>query len=652
VDPGDHWEGEASWQTDGRLDTHFDQISGRIGGRLPGIPLGAVATLEARLDDTHLPVLRSVSRRRLLGGSFGWRADNRLLGHLELGTPGPSSRWTLELLGNRRLERPFDPMWSLDGWTTTCRDPKCLFGPGYSETEIGSWNRYNAADHAVVTDDRKGLAALSWTRLGSETSLRLTLGWLRSRSVTSLDGRENESYVAEDRAPVFGWYDSQLSDPFLVYAGDEPYYRKASSEAYTTRLDWQRARRRGDLFKAGLGATYEAVELRELDFSSLRTDTDSIRSYRAFAPGGFAYGHARMVWEGLVANAGLRLEAFTAGPQAEDQTFGEPARVWWTLSPRAGVAYPISVRDVFSLSYVRVDQSPDRDFLYDNRHEITNRQPLGNPNLEPATLVSYQAAIKHVFSPAWSLQTAVFYRDLFGLIGARNIRPRAITPLLQYRNADDANTAGFELTLHHDRGSAHAELHYTFLEARGSISSEEGVPFGPRLEMRPETIGEHPLDWDRRHSAALALWWQRRGWGSVSWTTFVGSGLPWTPRARRQPETDLSLENTRRFPWHESTSLSVRWQLPWKLQALTLGVDARNLFDSRWDERVTVDGYPHPDINTFFDDYGAHRTETGLGGGAYWDDRNGDGRPGWIRVHDPRLTAPPRSVRARLGVAW
>jgi outer membrane receptor protein involved in Fe transport len=655
VDPGESWGGEGLWQTDGRLGTHFDRVSARAGGPLPRIPIGIVATMEATLDDTHLPALRSISRHRVLGGSFGWRADNRLLGHVKLATRGSGSRWTLDVLANRRVERPFDPMWSLDGWTSPCLDPKCALGPGYSPepVEAYGWARYVAADHLVMTDDRKLFGALSWARLAPEASLRFTLGWLRARSITSLDGRDDQSYLAEDRAPVWGYYDWPYSDPFLVYAGDDPYFRKASSDAYTLRGDWQRTRKRGDFFKAGAGATYESVELREVDFSLLKTRADSIRTYRAFAPGGFAYAHARMVFEGMVANAGMRVEAFTAGPQAEDQAMGGPARVWWSASPRAGVAYPISVKDVLSLSYVRVSQNPDRDFLYDNRRrEIANREPLGNPGIEPATLISYQLAFKHVFGASWSAQTAFYYRDLFGLVGARNARPRAAIPRLRYENADDAHASGLELTLYHDRGAAHAELQYGYLDARGSWSREEGVPFGPRLSARPESIGEHALDWDRRHTVTLAWWWSRPDLGSISWSTFVGSGLPWTPRARRQLDVDLSLENTRRFPWHESTALAARWRLPWRLRPLSLGVDVRNLFDNRWDEAVTVDGYPNPDINTFFDDYGAHRTETGLGGGAYYDDRTGDGQPGWIRVHDPRLEGAPRAVRARIDVTW
>ena len=77
---------------------------------------------------------------------------------------------------------------------------------------------------------------------------------------------------------------------------------------------------------------------------------------------------------------------------------------FWSLAPRFGFSYPISVRDAFSLAYVRMDQDPARDYLYDNRNVILNRRPFGNLLLEPATVISYQAAVKHVFDERWSLR--------------------------------------------------------------------------------------------------------------------------------------------------------------------------------------------------------------------------------------------------------
>ena len=47
---------------------------------------------------------------------------------------------------------------------------------------------------------------------------------------------------------------------------------------------------------------------------------DSVRSYDAWAPGAFAYAQGRWTSGGLVLNAGLRAEYFTAGPQASHQT--------------------------------------------------------------------------------------------------------------------------------------------------------------------------------------------------------------------------------------------------------------------------------------------------------------------------------------------
>ena len=96
----------------------------------------------------------------------------------------------------------------------------------------------------------------------------------------------------------------------------------------------------------------------------------------------------------------------------------------------------------------------------------------------------------------------------------------------------------------------------------------------------------------------------------------------------------------------------MRWPVPRWLRNVTLSFDVRNVFDSRHDLFSTVDGFPNLQINTLYDDYGAYRTETGLPGGAYWNDRNGDGAPGWVPVHDPRLTSPPRAIRMGASVTW
>jgi hypothetical protein len=187
--------------------------------------------------------------------------------------------------------------------------------------------------------------------------------------------------------------------------------------------------------------------------------------------------------------------------------------------------------------------------------------------------------------------------------------------------------------------------------AEGSESLEEGIPYYFRTGFRPVPIGVHPLNWDQRHTVSIAAWREWRRF-SLAWSTQAGAGLPWTPATRRQLEGDLSRVNTERFRGVESSALSARWTPPWLGARASVGLEVRNVFDFRSDAAATLNGYPHFEINTIYDDYGAFRTETGLGGGAYWDDLTGDGFPGWVRMHDPRLVNPPRTVRLELGAKW
>src|SRR6185369_3505705 len=172
-----------------------------------------------------------------------------------------------------------------------------------------------------------------------------------------------------------------------------------------------------------------------------------------------------------------------------------------------------------------------------------------------------------------------FYRDLFGQIGARNFQVRPNVFRRRYANSDEGHAEGFELGFMFPAATGRAELQYTFMHAVGTASDAEGFPYGPSLTRRIDPVGEHPLDWDRRHSVTFLGEWRRlprppstlprgpvelatrvlRGTWSVSWVSRVGSALPWTPSPRRPGETNPSIINASRFKWEENTSFAVRW---------------------------------------------------------------------------------------------
>jgi hypothetical protein len=638
IDPGERLAGEVRWQSTAGLGTHFDRVSARVSSPIAPLGLGVVAATDITLDDTSFPALRTDT-----GVPYGWRAEDRLLGYLKLVPTGSPGRFSVQALGSRAVHQPYDHAWTLDGWTGY--NP--LTGqPVFSDSMIPGFDRYIAADHQAVTDDRRLAAIATASAIRDAGRGTVTFGWLGTRTATTVGGVH-----AIPELPDPARFDPDPNgDPFHVVGGDDPLFRVSGSDVYTLRADAELTNRRLTPLRVGLGGTWTRVWLDEIDATLENSRLDSLRSYRASAPWAFAYGQGRWQSGGLVVNAGLRAEYFTPGEEGAHQTLPDSGSGHWSLLPRIGIAYPISSRDVISTAYARIDQDPARDLLYDHRTKISNRQPLGNPALRPATMISYELALKHLFSVTWAVQAAFFYRDAAHMAGARNYQTPGGPVDPRYTDEDQASSSGLEVSVVHARDDAHRfEAHYTIMRAWGYESRPEGDPYGPLLAPGIPPIGEQPLSWDRRHSVLVSGLWTWRERVTLGWSSTVGSPLPWTPKPRRQSLTDVTTVNSRRLGWSETTNLSLGWSPPYAL-GLTFGLEARNLFDNRSEVAATVDGYPNPFINTLYDDYGAYRTETGLSGGAYWSVAGGT--PHWVPVHDPRLIATPRTVRASIARRW
>jgi outer membrane receptor protein involved in Fe transport len=293
---------------------------------------------------------------------------------------------------------------------------------------------------------------------------------------------------------------------------------------------------------------------------------------------------------------------------------------------------------------------------------------LGNPALEPSELVTYQAAVKHLFNERWSAQASAFHRDLYGQAGIVNDPYFANTFRAQYSNSEYGHATGIELALlagarapgpsggrHHGPLATFLtgefSLRYTFMTAYGTISGPDGWYYGPPFGPRPLPTGEHPLDWDKGHMLGFDAVWRAPHAFTFAWVTQVASGPRWTPTTSYTGQTsgplvtsDLSAVNSRQLPWTERTDIALRLEPP-MLRGARLLIDVRNLFDERGDDLVSVAGYPNPLINSQRDDYSGYRTETGNGGGGFWDQRLNGGAGGWVPVNDPRLQMNPRVVR-------
>src|SRR5262249_35838304 len=179
----------------------------------------------------------------------------------------------------------------------------------------------------------------------------------------------------------------------------------------------------------------------------------------------------RWDFEGMVLNAGMRFDFFTPGDQISQQDLPSGRRYKTQLSPRLGIAYPISDRDALSFNYGWTYQNPGRQYVVENRGLSASVATRGNPDLDPETDVAYQAGVQHLFTRDVSGQFAVFFRDIYGLITVRSQRDEFGNQITRYVNGDYASARGFEASV--TKSFSHkfsAEVNYTYQIATGVAS--------------------------------------------------------------------------------------------------------------------------------------------------------------------------------------
>ncbi len=677
-DPGARPSGALRWMSTGRLGNAYDWLGARGTTPLGLGGLGVVGAVEARLDDQELPGRPSRGRDELFGGRFGWRNDNHLSAWAKLAPVANPQALSFELLGSRTVEQPYDPMYA---WNDSLL-LYAMFSPCEGcPTFLDSFTVfYRAADHQLMTETRRLIATLQTSRLGQRMQWHVAASWQHGSELTSPGLLDDPRELNRYGKVVFGGDVNPERSPFLAVLGEVPYFRRAHSDRVQGGLSaaWQQSNK--SRFEAGAGMLYDRADSHELD-SALPTIrfVDTLRTYRTRAPGAWGYVQHRGEREGLVWNTGVRVQMFSAGDAraraGNSPTTGQPlpdargSGAIWTLSPRVGLAMPLSVRDAFSASYARIHQSPARDYLADDRLLIYSRRPLGTPALAPSELVTWQMGLKHLFNARWALQMSLFQRDLFGQLGVANDPYFSGTYRPRYANSEYGHATGFEVAL---LAGARAgatpprtaqsllrrfmagefSLRYTQTTADGTISGTDGWYYGAPTGFRPVAIGEHPLDWDRGPVFEFDAVWREPHVFTLAVVTQASGGPRWTPTndtltaSGGPPGTAPNLKsvNSLQLPGLLRTDLSLRLEPP-ALHGVRVLLDVHNLFGYYAEMAASVPGYPNPEINSTRDDYGGYRTMTGRSGGAYWDPRANSGRGAWIPVNDPRLRSQGRSVR-------
>jgi outer membrane receptor for ferrienterochelin and colicin len=294
-----------------------------------------------------------------------------------------------------------------------------------------------------------------------------------------------------------------------------------------------------------------------------------------------------------VIDPGERTEDNKYTLQEREQFWYQDTKVKTLLSPRLGVAFPITETGVIHFSYGIFQQVPDYQLLYvDDQLKITStggRQgPFGNPDLEPKQTTMYELGLQQELTSDLAIDITGFYRDIRDWISTSEpiITQLAGVSYVVNTNKDFANVGGVTLTLRRKFANHFAfNVDYTFQFADGTNSDPDQEFFAQRDQGAEPTKILTPLDWDQRHALNTNIYVGSKSWG-VNLLTRFDSGQPYTPSLVTGSRTGQSIlaglpKNSRNKP--NLFTVDLKAYKDFKLNFMKIQVYARvlNLFDAK-----------------------------------------------------------------------
>jgi len=305
------------------------------------------------------------------------------------------------------------------------------------------------------------------------------------------------------------------------------------------------------------------------------------------------------------------------GNEIFDGTDVEDSEVHQFVSPRMGVAFPVTENTVFHAQFGKFYQAPNLNDLYLSPFFLdswVNRggyfTTLDNPNLEPPKTTSYEVGFKQRLGDIAALRLTAFYKETEGLIQVIPVQTD-VTEIAFTENGDFGVIKGLDIMLTVTRfKNFSAKFAYELQYASGTGSAtasnfdiawqDGGNGNFPKFTM--------PLDFEQRHTGSINIDYRLNEdegptlfgikplelFGANLLYSF-NSGNPYT-RMRVQntkpfsgrydndglSEKPLTAVNSEVSPWVSRMDLRLdrRFNLPIGDAALTLSLYVLNLFNT------------------------------------------------------------------------
>lgn len=367
-----------------------------------------------------------------------------------------------------------------------------------------------------------------------------------------------------------------------------------------------------------------------------------------------AYLQDKIEYNDMIINAGVRYDYFDPNSDyivdlLDPEGARSKAEAKQRVSPRLGVAFPITDRGILHFSYGHFYQMPELRRIYgSNVFGARGFTDFGYADLKPEKTVNYEFGLQQQLGEALALEMSLFSKDIRDLLALQtiNYQSRQFGPRSYsiYLNKDYGQVKGFTLSLtkrHDPNTKLTAWIDYTFQKAEGNDVSS-GAFFFSALSGLEEEKQVVPLAWDQRHLLNTTVTLSEPGNWGISLIGKIGSGWPHTPNI---PFANyVPTANSGNKPWQKNLDLRVFKNVRLRHFDFVLFAKVFNVFDAR-NERFVFDdtgraGYTF--VNRSLEETQAFTQHYGEPGVHTWSEYQ-------VR---PNYYSAPRSAQAGVAVEF
>lgn len=471
-------------------------------------------------------------------------------------------------------------------------------------------------DHTQDYRERQDMLSLAWDQsLSGWAFFSLRLGSFDARQEFSPGRRtppELGAIIAEEtllvgpNPPVYWWRGYDIDHDGFYEFGFDSLWHYHRTQIQSLKWDVTAQFHPQHQAKAGFDLHYYDLEKQEIlepwRYFENRLDRPGPwpgwgwgrDMYHVYPNAGSFYLQDKLETEGLIANVGLRYDYFMPGNQVADSITGVKGYV----SPRIGLSYPVTDRDVIFVSYGHFYQMPELQYVYLTEEFRGDGSLVGNPDLDPQRTVAYELRLSHILTSDVVAEFSLFRKDIKGLVDAEEFRhPVTTNTFWQLTNSSYGEVTGFEAEIEKRYGRyLTGSASYTLSRAQGKTSRDK-ESFEERELGAALTL--YPLDWDQQHALYMVADLRVRddpprigpfvlpsNWGiNLLWR--YGSGHPYTPETAAQSKGQVA-KNSVRLPWTSTVDLRVNKNFRFEDVTLSLFLEAENLFNKENEQKANV----------------------------------------------------------------